>query len=79
MEIDLECPEELHDKHNDLPMAPEKIKVTEEMLPPRQLEIKNNYNVKVGITNNLIPNLLLKKNYVVHYRGLEYYLSKGWI
>ena len=79
MEIDLECPEELHDKHNDLPMAPEKIKVTEEMLPPRQLEIKNNYNVKVGITNNLIPNLLLKKNYVVHYRGLKYYLSKGWI
>ena len=32
--MDLEYPEELHDKSNDSPMAPEKIKVTEEMLAP---------------------------------------------
>ena len=32
--VDLEIPEELHDKHNDLPMTPEKIKVSEEMLSP---------------------------------------------
>ena len=42
LEVDLEIPEELHDEHNHLPMAPEKIKVTEEMLSPIQLEIKKN-------------------------------------
>ena len=60
-------------------MAPEKIKVTEEILSPIQLEIKNEYDTKVGSTNKLIPNLLQKKNYIFHYRNLQYYLSKGWI
>ena len=34
LEVDLEIPEELHDKHHDLPRTPEKIKVREEMLSP---------------------------------------------
>ena len=62
LEVDLECPENLHDKHKDFPMAPEKIKVSEKMLSPFQLEIKNKYGIKVGITNKLVPNLLPKKN-----------------
>ena len=69
----------IHDEHKDLPMAPEKIKVSEKMLSPIHMEIKNKYDIKVGITNKLIPNLLPKKNYVVHYKNLKYYLSKGWI
>ena len=40
LEVDLECPENLHDKQNDFPMVPEKIKVTEKMLAPNQLKIK---------------------------------------
>ena len=79
LEDDLECPENLHDIHNNLPMAPEKIKIKDEMLSPIQLEIKNECDIKVGITNKLIPNLMPKKNYVIHYRNLKYYLSKGWI
>ena len=79
LEVDLEMPKELHDEHNDLPMAPEKIKVLEQMLSPYQLEIKNKYNIKVGVTNKLIPNLYPKKNYVVHYRNLKFYLSQGAI
>ena len=79
LEVDLEVPEELHNEHNDLLLAPEKITVTEEILSPIQLEIKNEYDTEVGSTNKLIPNLLQKKNYVVHYRNLQYYLSKGWI
>ena len=49
------------------------------MLSPFQLEIKNKYGIKVGITNKLVPDLLPKNNYVVHYRNLKYYLSKGWV
>ena len=41
----------IHDEHKDLPMTPEKIKVSEKMLAPIQLEIKNKYDIKVGITN----------------------------
>ena len=73
LEVNLDYPEELHDKHNDLPMTPEKTKVLEETLAPIQLEMKNNYDFKVGITNKLLPNLLPKKNYVVHYRNIIYY------
>ena len=79
IEVDLEFPENLHDIYNDLPMAPEKIKLSEEMLSPIQLKIKNKYDIKAGVTNKLIPTLLQKKNYVVHYTNLKYYLSKGWI
>ena len=60
LEVDLERPENLHDKHKDFPMAPEKIKVSEKMLAPFQLEIKNKYGIKVGITNKLVPNILPK-------------------
>ena len=79
LEVDLECPENFHDEQNDFPMAPEKIKVTEDMLSPFRLDIINEYGIKVGTTNKLIPNLIPKKNYVVHYRNLKYYLSKGRI
>ena len=79
LEVDLYYPKELHEKHNDYPMAPEKIKIEEEMLSPYSLEIKNKYDIKVGCNNKLVPNVMLKKNYDVHYRNLQYYLSQGLI
>ena len=79
LEVDLKYPKKLHGRHNDLPMAPEKIKITEEMPSPRQLEIKNNYDIKIGDIKKLTPNLYSKKSYVVHYRNSKYYLSQGLI
>ena len=32
LEVDLEYPKELHDLHNDYPIAPEKVKVSNDML-----------------------------------------------
>ena len=60
-------------------MAPEKLKVSEKMLGPFQLQIKKEHGIEIGTTKKLIPNLYPKKNYVVHYRKLKYYLSKRWI
>ena len=34
LEVDLEYPRDLHELHNDYPLAPEKVKLTEEMLSP---------------------------------------------
>ena len=33
----------------------------------------------VGITNKLLPNLMPKNNYVIHYKNLQYYLSQGQV
>ena len=37
---------------------------------------KNEYDIKSGGIIRLVPNLMSKKNYVVHYRNLQYYLSQ---
>ena len=79
MEVDLDYPEELHDIHNDYPLAPEKIKIKDNMLSPYCPKIKKENDIKVGGINKLVPNLLSKKKYVLHYRTLKYYLSQGLI
>ena len=76
-EVDLEYPKELHDLHNDYPCAPEKIKVTDDMLSDYCREIKDKFNISSGNVNKLIPTLNDKKNYVLHEENLKLYLSLG--
>ena len=77
LEVDLEYPEELHDPHNDYPLGPEKIKVTDNMLSKYCKDIAKKYNISTGLVHKLIPTLSNKKNYVLHYRNLQLYLSLG--
>ena len=79
LEVDLEYPENLHDFHKDYPVAPEKIKIKDEMLSPYSLEIKKENDIKIGGVNKLAPDIMPKYNYVVHYRNLKYYVSQGLI
>ena len=77
LEVDLEYPEELHDLHNDYPLAAEKIKVTEGMLSPYCREIAEKFGVKIGLVEKLVPTLFNKERYVLHYRNLQLYMSLG--
>ena len=77
LEIDLEYPQELHDIHNDYPVAPEKVKVSKDLLSAYCKMITEKYNISVGLVNKLIPTLRDKKEYVLHYRNLQLYLDLG--
>ena len=77
LEVDLEYPNELHDRHNDYPLAPEKIRVTEDMLSNYCKRIATKYNISTGLVTKLIPNLRNKEKYVLHYRNLQLYMDLG--
>ena len=75
MEVDLEYPAELHDKHNDYPLAAEHLEISSEMLSPYQQSTFP--KEKLRPTEKLTPNLLDKTRYTVHYSNLKYYLAQG--
>ena len=75
LEVDLKCPDELHDLQNDYPLAPETLAVTNDMLSKYCKEIAYKYDIKVGEVKKLIPNLANKTKYVVYCRNLQLYLS----
>lgn len=75
--VDQEYPKELHDLHNDYPLAAVKIKATEDMLSKYAKEIKGKFNISVGQVSKLIPTLSKKEKYVLHYRNLQLYLDLG--
>ena len=77
LEGDLEYPSELHDLHNDYPIAPEKFENTENMLSNYCFNIVNKYGIKIGGFNNLVTNLGNKSKYVVHCKNLQLSLSLG--
>ena len=77
LEVDLEYPDELHDLHNDYPLAPEKVKVERDMLSAYCVEIADKFNMPSGLVEKLIPTLGNKEKYVIHYRNLQLYLDLG--
>ena len=81
LDVDLEYPKELHDLHNDYPLAPEVMNVKANMLSEKQVEIYKLINgskePKDEKTNKLILNLNDKNKYVVHIRTLQFYLKHG--
>ena len=77
LEVDLKYPSGLYELHNDYPLAPEKLKVSKDMLSDYCLSIAEKYDAKVGDVAKLIPNLKDKSCYVLHYRTLQLYVSLG--
>ena len=65
--VDLEYPEELHDLHNEFPLAPCTIKVTEDYLSNEQIEQAKKLGIKIGVDKKLCCTLEDKKFYHCHY------------
>ena len=53
--MDLEYPQELHNSHNDYPVAPEKVKVSKNMLSGYCKKFAEKYKISIGQVNKLIP------------------------
>ena len=60
LEIDLKYPSELHDSHNDYPLAPEKLEISFDMLSRSCSDIANKYEIKVGGIKKLVLHLRKK-------------------
>jgi hypothetical protein len=73
LEVDLEYPPELHDLHNDYPLAAERLTVSKEMLSP----YCNSFGKKHINCPKLVPNLNDKTKYVIHYKNLQLYRKLG--
>ena len=74
LESNLKYPEELHNKHNDYPLTPEHLNITDHMMAPFQRE---NFLAIRGSARKLVLNLMDKENYVLHYQNLQLYVRLG--
>jgi len=59
------------------PLAPETMPIKEEWLSQYQHDLVNQLGSKFTDCGKLVPNLLNKKRYVVHYRNLKLYHTLG--
>lgn len=75
--VDLDYPEEIHDRHNQYPLAVEKMKVDIEKISHHQKDILDKIGSSCGNGEKLIGDLNDKKNHVIHYRNLQQCISLG--
>ena len=80
VECDLDYPPELHDAHNDYPLAPERIQVNYSCISEQQVEIARSYGItRSCTTTKLMPNLMNKRYYFCDYLLLKFYIEHGLI
>ena len=70
-EVDLEYPEELHDKFKEYAPAPESLIPKEEWLSDFQKDVMKQNKMKPSNCPKLIPHLMKHEKYVIHYRNLK--------
>ena len=76
--MDIEIPNELHDKFKDYPVCPQIKNIPENMLSEYQKYLNNKLDIKYNEKDKkLILDLPPKKMYKVYYKNLEYYIKLG--
>ena len=70
--VGLLCPQNLHDSHNDFPLASEKMTIDKESLSSYQQDL----NLNPEQTKKLVEILFDKKNYVCHYSMLKFLVQQ---
>ena len=71
LEVNLEYPCSLHERHNDYPLAPEKMAVDTDMLSPYCKQLADELHLKSASVSKLVPNVGNKTKYILHYRNLN--------
>ena len=71
--VDPAYPVQVHNVHNDLPLAPEKIKITTEW----RSDYANSFWLNVGSSTEKLVEILLGKTHICHYENLKFYLKHG--
>ena len=77
LEVDLEYPAELHDHHNDYPLAPQSLKIECDWQSDYCRAMRDKHNISTGSVPKLVTTLRNKTKYVLHYENLVLYLSLG--
>ena len=77
LEVDLEYPEELHDKHADFPLISDKESIDHLELGSFQTEIRNALKLPATKTSRLRQSFYPEQNYVVHHRNLKFFVHNG--
>ena len=79
VKVDIHYPPHLHDAHNDYPLAPEKMLVTNELLSPYAVELQEKLGLHEDTIPKLVPNLMDKQGYVCDIRAIKYYQEQGLV
>ncbi|GBC08751.1 hypothetical protein RclHR1_08350021 [Rhizophagus clarus] len=80
LNINAHFPFKTHDYLSDLPPAVENIAVGKDWLSPYNTELVNNLDGgRFSATEKLVPHLGLRKDYVIHYQELQYYVELGMV
>ena len=77
LEVDLQYPSELHESHNEYPLAPESIKIDKECLSPYAKDGLKKLGGSCGIAKKLLTTLHHDKTKYVLRKNLELYQSLG--
>ena len=64
-------PKELHDLHNDYPLAPERLTIQDSWLSQYCLKIKDQFNLRSDTKPKLVNTLNSKSKYVLHAKNLK--------
>ena len=79
LEVDLEVPSNVHDVHNDYPLAVENKMIQEYQLSPYNKKFLEMNKEKFKSTKKLCPDLKHKYNYVCSLRNLQFFIVQGLV